>query len=92
MVPQQRWECMRQTRQPGTKHYRLTIDHGRQVEPAILEFEADGREGIFFAADRAGRGREVSVIEDGRPLARVRSATGTGYWVINPPMLTPTGG
>lgn len=83
---------MQQTRQPGTKHYRLTINHGRQVEPAVLEFEADGREGIFFAADRAGRGREVAVIEDGRPLARVRSATGAGYWVINPPMLTPPGG
>ena len=58
------------------------ISHG-------VEFEADGPESALQAANRLGTSRPVTIFEDGRPIARVRTVQGAGGWVINPPLLGP---
>lgn len=68
----------------GTKHYRLELSgEGHEPTPAI-EFAADGLDAVLHAAERHASGRNVTVFEDGRPIARLRHAGKHGFWTVAP--------
>lgn len=69
---------------PGPRHYRLELGGQGCAAAQVIEFEAEGPEAALFAAERHGGGREVTLFEDGCPLARLRLASGHGFWTVGP--------
>lgn len=63
---------------PGTKLYRLELSDDGLGSVRTIEFAADGMESALHAAQRHGSGRDITVFENGRPLARLRLAAGHG--------------
>lgn len=66
----------------GVRRYRLMVDRDAMDDGSFL---AEDALGAMRLAERLGEGRCMTIVEDGRPLIRMRrGCEDAGFWVLNP--------